>query len=151
MNDRSFFNMEHADTLLSEVVNSLWPSDTIWWLRSGSMLAQVMACCLTAPSHYLKQCWLIITKEQWHSSDGSFTRDAPATNHWNYFENHLHNFFSNLPGVNELIFLYFCLYSVEFKAILFWPPPVDSNTWLFDQHHTSSITMDTGVSRKNTL
>ena len=42
--------------------NSLWPSDTIWWYRSGSTLAQVMAWCLTAPSHYLNQCWLIISK-----------------------------------------------------------------------------------------
>ena len=41
--------------------NSLWPSDTIWRQRSGSTLAQVMACCLTAPSHYLNQCWLIIS------------------------------------------------------------------------------------------
>ena len=40
-------------------VNSLWPSDTIWRQRSGSTLAQVMACCLMAPSHYLNQCWLI--------------------------------------------------------------------------------------------
>ena len=24
---------------------SLWPSDTIWWNRSGSTLAQIMACC----------------------------------------------------------------------------------------------------------
>ena len=30
-------------------VNSL----VIWWHRSGSTLAQVMACCLIAPSHYL--------------------------------------------------------------------------------------------------
>ena len=37
--------------------NSLWPSDTIWWHRSGSTLAQVMACCHQAPSHYLIQCW----------------------------------------------------------------------------------------------
>ena len=34
--------------------------------RSGSTLAQVMACCLTAPSHYLNQCWLIISKIQLH-------------------------------------------------------------------------------------
>ena len=27
-----------------------------WRQRSGSTLAQVMACCLTAPSHYLNQC-----------------------------------------------------------------------------------------------
>ena len=37
--------------------NSLRPSDAIWRHRSGSTLAQVMACCLTAPSHYLNQCW----------------------------------------------------------------------------------------------
>ena len=30
------------------------PSDAIWWHTSGLMLAQVMACCLMAPSHYLK-------------------------------------------------------------------------------------------------
>ena len=35
------------------------PSDTIWRQRSMSTLAQIMACCLTAPSHYLNQCWLI--------------------------------------------------------------------------------------------
>ena len=55
-------------------VNSLWPSDVIWRHRSGSTLAQVMACCLTAPSHYLNQCWLIISKIQLHSSDCNFTR-----------------------------------------------------------------------------
>ena len=48
-------------------VNSLRPSDAIWWHRSGSTLARVMACCLTAPSHYLNQCWLIISKIQLHS------------------------------------------------------------------------------------
>ena len=44
----------------------LWPSDTIWRQRSGSTLAQVMACCLTAPSHYLNQCcsWML-TDHQW--------------------------------------------------------------------------------------
>ena len=67
----------------STTLNSLGPSDPIWRHRSGSTLVQVMACCLTAPSHYLNQCWLIITKVQGHSSDGSFTRDAPTINHWN--------------------------------------------------------------------
>ena len=43
-------------------VNSLWPSDPIWRQRSGSTLAQIMACCLAAPSHYLNQCRLIISK-----------------------------------------------------------------------------------------
>ena len=37
-------------------------SDAIWRHRSESTLAQVMACCLTAPTHYLNHCWLIISK-----------------------------------------------------------------------------------------
>ena len=39
--------------------NSLLPNDAIWWHRSRSTLAQVMACWLMAPSHYLNQSWLI--------------------------------------------------------------------------------------------
>ena len=70
-------------------MNSLWPSDTIWWQRSGSTLAQVMACCLMTPSHYLNQCWLIISEVQWHSYYGDFTRDASTISHWNPFENYM--------------------------------------------------------------
>ena len=47
---------------LNVFINSLRPSDAIWQHRSGSILAQVMACCLTAPSHYQNQCWLISSK-----------------------------------------------------------------------------------------
>ena len=64
-------------------VYSLWPSDTLWQHRShGLSLAQVLACCLTAPGHYLNQCWLIISKVQWHSSKCNFTRDTSAMGHW---------------------------------------------------------------------
>ena len=59
-------------------INWLRPSDAIWWHRSGSTLAQVMACCLTAPSHYLNECWQFISKVQLRSSDGNFTRDTSA-------------------------------------------------------------------------
>ena len=52
----------------TSMVNSLGPSDTIWHWRSWSTLVQVMACCLTTPSHYLNQCWLIISKVLLHSS-----------------------------------------------------------------------------------
>ena len=62
-------------------VNSLWPRDAIWWHRSGSTLAQVMACCLMAPSHYLNQYWLILSAIQWHSSQNNFTRDTFHINH----------------------------------------------------------------------
>ena len=55
-------SMSPYDITRWQWVNSLGPSDAIWRQRSGSTLAQVMACCLTAPSHYLNQCWLIISK-----------------------------------------------------------------------------------------
>ena len=58
--------------------NSLWPSDAIWQHRSGSTLAQVMACCLTAPSHYLNQCWLIISEVRWQSPEDNFTITATS-------------------------------------------------------------------------
>ena len=61
--------------------NSLWPNDAIWRHRSRSTLAQVMACCLTTPSHYLIQCWLIFSKVQWHSVEGTLTRDSSPINH----------------------------------------------------------------------
>ena len=62
-------------------VNSLGPSDAIRWQRSGSTLAQVMACCLTAPSHYLNQRWLIISGIHWDSSEGNFTKDTYLGHH----------------------------------------------------------------------
>ena len=70
-------------------INSFWPSDAIRRLGTESTLAQVMACCLTAPSHYLNQCWIIISKVQWHSSECNFRRDASAINHKYQLENHL--------------------------------------------------------------
>ena len=39
------------------------------WVSIGS---GNMACCLMAPSHYLNQCWLIISKVLWHFIWGQF-------------------------------------------------------------------------------
>ena len=79
------------------VINSLRPSDTIWRHWSGSTLAQVMACCLTTPSHYLNQCWLIISKVQWHSSEGNFVSDTAATIHKKKLDNYLSKIKSKSP------------------------------------------------------
>ena len=46
------------------------------WLRSGSKLAQVMACYLTAPNHYLNQCWLTIKGVLWHWPESNFSRNT---------------------------------------------------------------------------
>ena len=85
--------------------DSLRSSDAIWLQRSGSTLAQVMACCLTAPSHYLKQCWLIINKVQWHLSRASsqeMPRPSISITEINLKIAYL-KFHSNFPGANELI------------------------------------------------
>ena len=80
-------------------VNSLWPSDAIWRQGSGSTLAQVMACCLTAPSHYLNQCWLIICGVLHHSPEVSSTGNAYESNHYNAFENYLFKIKVTIPRV----------------------------------------------------
>ena len=54
-------------------VNTLWHSDAIWLHRIESTLPQVLACCLTPPSHYLNQCWVVITEALWHSLGKKFT------------------------------------------------------------------------------
>ena len=66
-------------TIFHTVYVIMRPSDTIWWHRSGWTLAQVMACCLMVPSHFLDQYWLIISKLLWHSPEGNFIRDISAT------------------------------------------------------------------------
>ena len=81
-------------------VNSLWPSNAIRRQGTESILAQVMACCPTAPSHYLNQCWLIISKFQWHSSGGALSWEdlkisiSKTRLKIPYLESH--------PGANEL-------------------------------------------------
>ena len=71
----------------------------IWQHGSRSTLVQVMACCLTTPSHYQNQCWLSITKVQWCSSEGKFA--------WYITKICLKiiflRFYWNLRGANELI------------------------------------------------
>ena len=66
--------------------NSLWPSDIVSWHRFGSTLAQVMACCLTAPSHFLNQYCLIISHIFSHSPERNFTRNTQDINPWCEFD-----------------------------------------------------------------
>ena len=61
---------------LIAIINSLWPIDTIWRHISVSTLAQIMACCVTAPSHYLNQCSLPILKVLQQSPERNITASA---------------------------------------------------------------------------
>ena len=87
--------------LVTVLFNSLWPSDTIWRHRSESTLVQVLACCLTAPSHHLNQCWLIVSKVQRHSAERNFTKNNSNTKV--SLKITYPKFYSNLPGTKELI------------------------------------------------
>ena len=72
----------------SLILNSLRPSDAIWQHLSESTLVQVMAWCLTAPIHYLNQCWLIIKGVLWYSPYNIFTGSARDISSWYEFENY---------------------------------------------------------------
>ena len=85
------------------LLNSLRPSDAIWQQRSMSTLVQVMACCLMAPSHYLNQCWLIISGVKWRSSEVNFIRILKIQIHEVSLKIVLLTSFPLfLPGPNEL-------------------------------------------------
>ena len=71
-----------TDTVfMNNIFNSWRPSVAIWQQKTGSTMAQEMACCLTAPSHYLNQCWHIISKVLWLSCEGNITIAASIINH----------------------------------------------------------------------
>ena len=78
------------------------PSDAIWWHRSGSPLAQVMAWCLTAPSHYLNQIDLSSVRSSGiHLS--AILQGIPQPPVTKIRLNNTYvTFCSNLPGANEL-------------------------------------------------
>ena len=92
----------HRQDISNHGIDS-WPSNAIWRLRSGSILIQVMVWCPTAPSHYQNQCWLIISKAQWHSYKENCTREYLSHQAlklvWNLL---MWNFIKNLPRANEL-------------------------------------------------
>ena len=72
------FELCHVISEKSECINSLRPNDATGWHRTGSTLAQVMAWCRQAPSHYLNQCWFTMSEVQWQSTQGNFTRDTSS-------------------------------------------------------------------------
>ena len=69
---------------------SLWPINAIWHHRTWSTLVQVIAWCLMAPSHYLNQCWILVSGVQWHSLEGNFAASTQATIWKSYFWNYCH-------------------------------------------------------------
>ena len=69
-------------------VNSLSPNNPYGVCSSWSILVQVMACCLMAPSHYLNQSWLIISEIHLHQVEGSCTENVPDITHYRVLKNY---------------------------------------------------------------
>ena len=64
--------LKYGFTSLTRTHTCMWEYATFTWQEgSRSILAQVMACCLTAPSHYLNQYWLMVSEVFWHSLDSN--------------------------------------------------------------------------------
>ena len=84
------------------LIDSLWPIDATWKYRTGSTLAQAIACCLTAPTHYLIQCcdWLIIKTILLYSSEIHFTKSSPIYSA-TFFGIALSKSQPHLPLINE--------------------------------------------------
>ena len=102
MNQIMSLKMVNEILEISQEVLSLWPSDVIWRLMSGSTMDQVIPCCLTAPSHYLNQCWLIISEVVWlHLRAFSLEMLKISILDMSLKMTNL-RFHSNLPGVSEL-------------------------------------------------
>ena len=102
-----FRSFDSHNFTLSEIgdapYNSLWPRDTIWRHISRSTLAQVMACCLTAPSHYLNH-WSSVKSSGAHiraiSQEMPLLSMAKICLKITYLKFH-----SNFPGANHLMIL----------------------------------------------
>ena len=83
-------------------INPSWPINVIWCHKTVSTMAQVATCCLTAPTHYLNQCCLVINEIQRHSPEGN-SQEIPQPLNTKirltitYQEPH-----SNFPEANEL-------------------------------------------------
>ena len=65
----SFGLNELSKIIKLQMINSLRPSEVICRRWCGSTLAQVMACYLMAPNHYLDRFWRITNKVSWHSPE----------------------------------------------------------------------------------
>ena len=79
-----------------------------------------MACCLTAPIHYLSQCWLLVSEVPWHSLKDNFTVCTQATI--------LYNEFDMMMSSNGNIFIVTGPLCGEFTGHL-WIPRTKASAW----------------------
>ena len=65
--------------------NVLIPHSVMELAEHQLNMLKVMACCVTAPGHYLNQCWLISSEIQWYFEGNA----SNIFNHHNVFQNYI--------------------------------------------------------------
>ena len=102
------------ESVIFYFINSLWPGDTIWWLRSGQHWWLP-----DDTSHYRNQCWLLICEILLHALRINFICSAKVTIMYNEFENQVT---LTIPGVRELRFImYIRVHPVDYVQIQITP------------------------------
>ena len=85
-----------------DFINLLWPCDAIWHHRTCSGFVQAMACCLTAPSHYLNQGWFTFKCVLWHSPESTFKRSVHELKVWHVFRDNTFKIIITSPrGISQ--------------------------------------------------
>ena len=102
-----------AILLRPQLVSTLFPSNAICLHISRTKLAQLMACCLTAASHYLNQYWLPIDGPLWHVPERNWTRSWQEFNLWHEWENTLLHSFATYSEANVLRLLDYIINIIE--------------------------------------
>ena len=116
------------------------PYGIITW----SILVQLMACCLTAPSHHLNRCWLITSEVLQQSSEDSSQDILKISILDVSLEIYNLRLPPHIPGKNELTYLYHFCSSVisspcwSVATLWKWTPPV---IWISSslRHKSSSV------------
>ena len=126
--------------LINTSYNSLCRNENIWWERSGSTLVQLMASCLTASSHYLNQCWIII---MWHSHESNFVRNTHSCNLLHVFRDYIFKITSaslRIQWVNHSTQHAIVVYSLMcLKTIDEWLIDIQTRTFMIRSVHKTSI------------
>ena len=83
----------------SFLLNLLWSAACIIWSQANKKVSigTVMACCLTTPSHYPKQCWIFVSEVLWHLHKSNFTVSVQSTILYNEFQNHTFKIITTSP------------------------------------------------------
>ena len=93
-------------------INSLWLNDDIRQQSSRWTMSQIKSCCLMAPSHYLKQCWLLISALLWNSPESNFTANAHPIIPYYEYENYIFDITTMPPLTNIRISWHLPLYII---------------------------------------